>query len=621
MAKRFGKGKKGMVIGWPWMMGTAGGGGTETTVTGVSPLLLAAALHKPLKSLTQYGKVAQASTPSGSNVPIVCNNGELRMVDDELPAEYKRVLGFSCNNNAMWEITGFKLKGSDTVRISFSIDGACNVFGCYQGADANDNYDLYVSTTSGSKYFRYGNGTYLSYWSPANLGQRFDVVYTPNGSQGMPQDSTWSPLTFTAANDLLIGATTFTGSSAKMKGSFYGNFVVDGRLKLIPCERVSDGVLGYYDTYSETFYEPYTGYDGAVSLGYDGSHYSLAVVGTDEVISLAPVGAITQKAVPAPDAPVPVVGTPCGDEVLYGIGNDRDSIDVATQTITRVIGKRTLTGTESYGSSSAYGTAWYISAASASWGADKMKAVVCTHFEGKPTATSQQANHTCFFNSSGHFYFRANEFESASEFKAWVKKQYDDGDPVVVYFVRSSSTTEAYTGTPIGQTATAPDLYAVGNYADEVDIISGAVTRKVGMLVLDGTETWSTSSGIFYIRVSATVTGYGRQAVVSTHYVGTDETNANMPDKSMKTANNSGSTYLQLYCKDTSCANATEFKAFLAAQYAAGTPVIVIYPLAEPTTEQTDPQTMSTAKGDNVLSWTAAVEGKTMDVTYMKESA
>lgn len=619
MAKRFGKGKKGMVIGWPWMMGTAGGGGTQTTVTGVSPLLLAAALKKPIKSLTQYGKVTQADTPTPSApVPLVCNNGTLKMVDDELPSAYKRVLGFTCNNNAMWEITGFKLKGSDTVRISFSIDGACNVWGCYQGTDATDNYDLYVSTSSGSKYLRYGSGTYLSYWSSSNLGVRFDVVYTPNGTTGMPQDSTWTPKTFTSANDLLIGSTTVGGTSSKLKGNLYGNIVVDGRLKLIPCERVSDNVLGYYDTYSETFYEPYTGYDGAVSLGYDGSHYSLAVVGTDEVISLAPVGAITQKAVPAPDAPVPVVGTPCGDEVLYGIGDDRDSIDVATQTITRVIGKRTLTGTESYGSSSAYGTAWYINAASASWGADRMKAVVCTHFEGKPTATSQQANHTCFFNSSGHFYFRADEFESASAFKAWVKKQYDDGDPVVVYFVSSSSTTEAYTGTPVGQTATAPDLFAVGDYADEVEIVSGGVTRKVGITVLTGEETgWALSDSGSTHRFRGTKpsdchTPASRAPLMSSHfvYVGTGSPQGG--------AFIGASAYWYFIPTDQTIDTAEKWTAWLKEQYAAGTPVIVLYPLKEETTEHTAPQALHTNAGDNTISVTANVSPIQLEAAYMK---
>lgn len=173
-----------------------------------------------------------------------------------LPSGYRRILGLTFDNNVYYAITGFKLKGSDTVRISFSITAACNVFGCYQGTDASDNYDLYASTVSGSKYFRYGNGTYLSYWSITNRGKRFDVVYTPTGSSGMPEDSTWTEMTFTAANDLLVGATTTMGTSAKLKGTIYGAFVVDERLNLVPCERMSDHTLGYYDTISKTFYEP-----------------------------------------------------------------------------------------------------------------------------------------------------------------------------------------------------------------------------------------------------------------------------------------------------------------------------------------------------------------------------
>ena len=264
------------------------GGGTDETVTGNAPIILVDALAKAIHSLTQYGLCTQASTPDpDAPVGIKCNNGTLTAVDDELPAAYKRVLGFDCNNNAMWAIPGFKLRGSDTVRISFSVTQACNVFGCYQGTDANDNYDLYVSTTSGSKYLRYGNGTSLSYWSAANLGRRFDVVFGPTGTQGMPDDSTWTEATFESANDMLIGSTTTTGTSSKLRGKLFGNIVVDGRLKLIPCERVSDGVLGYYDTYSETFFEPAAGFDGATSLGYDGSHYQLEVAGTPEVLTVS----------------------------------------------------------------------------------------------------------------------------------------------------------------------------------------------------------------------------------------------------------------------------------------------------------------------------------------------
>lgn len=288
------------------------GSGEIVTVTGTSPLVLANAMAHAIRKLVQYGKC----TTSGGD--IYCNNGKLVALDDELPVGYKRVLGFSCNNNAMWKITGFKLRGSDTVRVSFSVTAACNVWGCYQGASDDDNYDLYASTSSGAKYFRYGDGTYLSYFAPSDLGQRFDVVYTPTGSTGMPQDSTWEPMTFESANDLMLGTTATSSSSAKLKGSLYGDFIVDGRLHLVPCERVSDGVLGYYDLIGETFYGPSTGFAGAVSLGYDTSHLTvLSVVGTPEVLTIG-----TQTA---------------HVESLFEVGGVADEQDIISGVITRKV--------------------------------------------------------------------------------------------------------------------------------------------------------------------------------------------------------------------------------------------------------------------------------------------
>ena len=61
------------------MTGGGGGGGEITTVTGISPLLLANALHKPIHKLTQYGRCVQDGTPTpDAPVDIVCNNGVLR---------------------------------------------------------------------------------------------------------------------------------------------------------------------------------------------------------------------------------------------------------------------------------------------------------------------------------------------------------------------------------------------------------------------------------------------------------------------------------------------------------------------------------------------------------------
>ena len=175
--------------------------------------------------------------------------------ETDLPKQYKRVKGFVVDNNGFWEIKGLKLSGSDTVRFSFSATNRCNVFGCYTTNAAGDNYSLYVSTSSNAKYLRYNGGTFASYFSPANLDKRFDVVITPTGTKGMPLDSTWEEKNFTSSVDMCIGTSSTSATSASLKGKLYGEFIVDGRFKGIPCERVSDGAIGYYDTYSKTFFE------------------------------------------------------------------------------------------------------------------------------------------------------------------------------------------------------------------------------------------------------------------------------------------------------------------------------------------------------------------------------
>lgn len=173
-----------------------------------------------------------------------------------LPSDYRRVAGFEFNANTYYLIEGFKLTGNDTVRISFSVDKACNVFGCYTTNDATDNYSLYASTASGAKYLRYDGTVYNSQVPSSRLGERLDVVITPTGTTGLPNDSEMTPVEFTASADLCVGVTSPGATSSKLDGNIWGDVIVEGRLKLIPCERLSDGTLGYYDTYTGTFYEP-----------------------------------------------------------------------------------------------------------------------------------------------------------------------------------------------------------------------------------------------------------------------------------------------------------------------------------------------------------------------------
>lgn len=197
------------------------------------------------------------------------------------------------------------------------------------------------------------------------------------------------------------------------------------------------------------------------------------------------------------------------------------------------------------------------------------------------------------------------------------------GDPV-------SDPVEIYTDGPIEtiaikddqnatvSTATCEDLLSVGTYTDEQEIISGVVTRKVGVKVLDGTETgWTKLSGVNYVSLPKTA--------ISNMVSGTDATCLSnsfvqVPHGSISLSEECfsvGASYVNF--KKAGDPTAAQFKQWLADQYAAGTPVIVIYPLATPTTNTVTPQPMQTAAGDNTLEITqASLTGLELEAEYVE---
>ena len=114
----------------------------------------------------------------------------------DVPSSYRKLTGIKFNSATWYRLIGIHLDGLDTIRISFSVTKACNVFGSYTSGTAQTNYSLYVSTSSSGKYLRYNGGTYNSYFSSSDLNDRFDVVITSTGSYGLPHNSTWEEKDF-----------------------------------------------------------------------------------------------------------------------------------------------------------------------------------------------------------------------------------------------------------------------------------------------------------------------------------------------------------------------------------------------------------------------------------------
>jgi hypothetical protein len=169
------------------------------------------------------------------------------------------------------------------------------------------------------------------------------------------------------------------------------------------------------------------------------------------------------------------------------------------------------------------------------------------------------------------------------------------------------------------QTASVPTLLSVGDVKDEAELISGGVTHKIGIKVFDGTEDWTAYTSSTLVIQNATsawgaVAGVGGYCTHLTVLKAGETTFAG----SCRFA-----TALNVYEYKTAfgVADVAGFKAKLAEQYAAGTPVIILYPLATATTEQTTAQLLSTYEGTTVVDSVANVSPLEAEVKYMAASA
>ena len=165
------------------------------------------------------------------------------------------------------------------------------------------------------------------------------------------------------------------------------------------------------------------------------------------------------------------------------------------------------------------------------------------------------------------------------------------------------------------QTASAVSLFGTDDYQDTQDIITGEVVRNAGIEVFDGTEDWKASdgnAGLYYINFAEKK--IEKTALVCTHFEYTTVASAQTTHGQFMCGAASRNTYF----RNTDCDTVEDWKAWLAAQYAASTPVIMIYPLAESATEAATPQPLSTVAGDNTLTVAAEVDDISLDVTYVK---
>ena len=182
-----------------------------------------------------------------------------------------------------------------------------------------------------------------------------------------------------------------------------------------------------------------------------------------------------------------------------------------------------------------------------------------------------------------------------------VYKQYLSGDAVdeTIYpyiGLEPDSPYAPYAGQTIDLPALAP-LHGDGTVNDEYDAVSGVETRRWKQVVFDGTEAWAASAtgtagkyraSLSIADILPTATFSQVSSCRCSHYTTVSADNTyNL--KVGISANHGTSHGIFVYDDAYDTQDMTDWKAYLAAQYAAGTPVTVVYQLDEPVITQHDP--------------------------------
>lgn len=177
------------------------------------------------------------------------------VVYHKLPSGYTGCEYVRGNADAYFE-TLLHLDSESEVVADLQFEGvAGNVYGCFSGTNANNNFSLYAGASSTNGYIRY-DGEMERAFRPVN-GIRYTIIHNKNGfwANGEQQCTAFSTSAFSCDAPFTVGS--LSGStSAKFKGRMYRMTVKKGGqtvLDLVPCKN-SSNVYGMYDVVGRMFY-------------------------------------------------------------------------------------------------------------------------------------------------------------------------------------------------------------------------------------------------------------------------------------------------------------------------------------------------------------------------------
>ena len=215
-----------------------------------------------------------------------------------------------------------------------------------------------------------------------------------------------------------------------------------------------------------------------------------------------------------------------------------------------------------------------------------------------------------------------------STYKSDTNIQITEGTEVIPYHeyggVYADGTTETITDSK-NNSAMAEMLLNVtltNNYTDVQEILTGVITRNTAIKVLDGTENWIVNTGDYnFYRLNSAV-NYSGSLVSGFHCTHFEPVSVASASNNQGIRINSNSLFLRydnLY--PATSENLPLFKQWLADQYANGTPVILVCPLAAPATESVTGQTLSTKSGTNTITATGSLPNLELEVSFKQQQS
>lgn len=229
-------------------------------------------------------------------------------------------------------------------------------------------------------------------------------------------------------------------------------------------------------------------------------------------------------------------------------------------------------------------------------------------FSSNDLSTILATRNTYDIGSNNDSYTSTNEAPVGAEY---LIINFVDGEEVQIEQGSTATTYEPYY---YGGSVLAEMLLAISTYKDEQNVTTGGITRNVGIKVLDGTESWSTYSvtqGIlFRTQIAESVSDSKLTLGVLCNAYRVVE----VGNRTSGTLSGTSKNYDFL---NDNYSTLEQWIEYIKGEYNAGFPVIIVYPLAEPTTDTVTAQTLTTKAGSNTIEITqASINNLPLEVSY-----